>query len=379
MKKEVKVSLCISENDSYVELWKNINPKMGEAEYYGRYTYQDQGTWYYVSDALGYCELFFPVSKEIVFLCCTKDGKEYCRYSNADTNPLPKFETVVKAEWEKAKKKLAVLTELNHAQEFWLSSVRENEDRFKQWLLSFKDPEKYAKEIKTMYGYDDNWLYACPEEICSETVTYAAPMDFDARCDFPQMKLHRKSSCKPIPGTTFTYLGTRYCFSRIAFRHKVCGATWMEYHCTKETPEWNEMYHHTESYGVFGYDFNAAAEGPMYSERTAVSLVKDALKLSMPADFGYYVVTEKQGYQTLGRYTVHDLAEHILNRNYRKTNVGDLTVQLVNTCKMVGSNAWIRHGNEVICIANKINAETLKKLYPDIPAWAWLQAIHAAK
>lgn len=379
MKKEVKVSLYLSENDSYVELWKNINPKKGEAEYYGRYTYQDKGTWYYVSDALGYCELSFPVSKETVFLCCTKDGKEYCRYSNADANPLPKFETVVKAEWEKAKKKLAVFTESNHAQEFWLSSLEANEDRFKQWLLSFKDPEKFAKEIKTMYGYDDNWLYACPEEIVSETVTYAAPMNFDARCDFPQMKLHRKSSCKPIPGTAFTYLGTRYCFSRIAFRHKVCGVTWIEYHCTKERLEWNKRYRRTESYGVFGYEFNAAAEGPMYSQRIAVSLVTDALKLSMPSEFGYYVVAEKQGYQTLERYTAHYLAEHLLDRNYRKISVGNLTVHLVNTCKMIGSNAWIRHGNEVICIANKMNAETLKKLYPNIPQWAWLRAIRLPK
>ncbi|MSS38596.1 hypothetical protein [Clostridium porci] len=75
MKKEVKVSLCISENDSYVELWKNINPKMGEAEYYGRYTYQDQGTWYYVSDALGYCELFSQYRRKSYFFAARKTGK----------------------------------------------------------------------------------------------------------------------------------------------------------------------------------------------------------------------------------------------------------------------------------------------------------------
>lgn len=347
MKKEIKVSLYLPENDSYVELWKNLKPEIGEPAYFARYTYQDEETWYYVSDPLGYCERSHPVSKEILFLCCDKAGREYCRYSNDNPNPLPKFETVVREEWEKVKKKLEVMAEPDHKQEFWLSLVGLTGDRFKQWLLSFKDPERYGKEIEAMYGYDENWLYSRRKEISSE----------------------------PIPGTAFTYLGTRYCFSRIACRHKVCGVTWIEYHCTKAKPEWNEMYHHTESYGLFGYDYNIAAEGPMYDKGTAVTLVTKALKLSMPSDSGYYLITEKRGYQTLECYTERYLAEHMLQKNYRKTAVGDLTVSLVNTYKVFGTNQWIRRGNEVICIANKVNTKALKKIYPDIPEWEWLRAL----
>lgn len=375
MKKEIKVSLYLPENDHYVEIWKNLRPEIGEPAYFARYTYQDEGTWYYVSDPLGYCELSHPVSKEILFLCCDQAGREYYQYSNADPNLLPKFETVVKKEWEKAKKKLEVMAEPDHKQDFWLSLVGLTGDRFKQWLLSFKDPERYGKEIEAMYGYDENWLYSCREEISSETVTYAAPVNLKERSGFPKMTLCRKGSCEPIPGTVFTYLGTRYCFSRVSCRHKVCGVTWIEYHCTKEKPEWNEMYHRTESYGLFGYDFNSVIEGPMYDKRTAVSLVIDALRLSMPSDSGYYLITEKRGYQTLERYTERYLAEHMMQGNYRKTVIGNLTVSLVNACKVFGTNQWIRRGNEVICIVNKVNTETLKKLYPDIPEWEWLRAL----
>ena len=58
---EIKVYLYASENDCYVELWKSVD----EEKYYGRYTYNDAGTWYYVCDPLGYCELDHTVNDDI--------------------------------------------------------------------------------------------------------------------------------------------------------------------------------------------------------------------------------------------------------------------------------------------------------------------------
>lgn len=342
--KQVKVSLCIPENSHYVEVWEVLSRNQGIIRYYGRYTYQDDGTWYYISDPFGFCELSHPVPENVMFICCGKDGSEYCRYSNADPNPLPKFETAVKEAWEKAKRKLEVMAGPDRQQEFWLSLVGLTGDRFKRWLLSFKDPEKYAKEIDAMYGYDENWLHARNEEC----------------------------SCEPIPGTSFTYMGARYCFSRIAMRHKICGVTWTEYRCTKEQPEWSDIYRRTANYGLFGYNFNPEAEGPMYDKHTAVSLIMKALKLGMPSDSGYYVVTEKGDYQTLERYGGWDLAEHMLKGNYRKTIVNNFTDVLANT-KNPFPGAWMRSGNEVICPASKANTKTLKTMYPDIPEWRWYE------
>jgi len=48
--KEIKVKLYADENDSFVELWKVIDHVKGDPLYYGRYTYNDEGTWYYVCD-----------------------------------------------------------------------------------------------------------------------------------------------------------------------------------------------------------------------------------------------------------------------------------------------------------------------------------------
>ena len=92
--KEIKVKKSRNEDDNYVELWKVIDPMKGVPRYYGRYTYKDEGTWYYVSDPLGYCELDRAVENDVMFICCDDSGKECARYSNKDANPLPKFETI---------------------------------------------------------------------------------------------------------------------------------------------------------------------------------------------------------------------------------------------------------------------------------------------
>ena len=104
--KEIKVRIYRSENDNYIELWKVIDPEKGKPQYYGRYMFNNEGLWIYVSDPLGYYEWDHDVPNDVVFILCDESGNEYYRYSNADKNPLPTLEEVIKVEWNKVKRSI---------------------------------------------------------------------------------------------------------------------------------------------------------------------------------------------------------------------------------------------------------------------------------
>lgn len=332
--KTVKVRLMCPEDDSYVELWEAIDHKEGEPSYYGRFTYQDQGTWYYVSDPLGYRELDHSVPDTVTFIACDSDGNECCRYSNADKNPLPKLENVWKNQWLRCMEQLTGV---------------KTEDCFKKWLLSFKDPEKYPKEIENMRGYEENWIYPTREEL----------------------------SCEPISGTEFTYLGKHYAFSAIRMRHTICGVTWMEYHCTDSPAVYNETYHYTYSLDVFGYQFDDKVWGPMYDTATARQVIEDALRqvLTMPHD-RFLVITDADTAdagtpQFVNRYKLPELIEHLLGRERNRTKVD----QLAGNIRDSFTDYCLRYGKECICQNTKENRARLRKDFPDIPEWYWLRSL----
>ena len=136
--REIKVQLYRGEDDNYVELWKTVEEIEGKHRYYGRYTYGNEGTWYSVCDPLGYCELNAPIADDVMFICCDENGNEVIRYSNADGNKLPKFETVIKREWNKVKEKLQHNTE-DLTKNFWAECWNgDTTMKINQWLLSYK-------------------------------------------------------------------------------------------------------------------------------------------------------------------------------------------------------------------------------------------------
>jgi hypothetical protein len=326
--KEIKVRLYVSENDDYVELWKVINPEEGKPDYFGRYTYADEGTWYYVCDPLGYCELDHSVGKDVMFIVCDNNGNEVCRYSNADKNPLPKFETVMHNEWSKIKDSLPHNIE-NHTADFWAEAILgETTLSINQWLLSFKDPDLYQKEINDMYGYDENWCYCRTKEIKYE----------------------------PIKGSEFTYLGEKYCFTKVTNKHEICGVEWIAYECTDVEYVIDDWCNSIHSYGTMGNWFDKSNVGAMYDRRTARLLAEKALDEIYPKENKYdkllYVDNGKRFYSLY----YSQAAEVLLGSELHRDKVRAIIEAEHQQNTFMTYNLRFR----------KANIEKIKEKYPDI-------------
>ena len=258
---EIKVTLYASENDDYVELWRTFDE---EPKYYGRYTYNDEGIWYYVADPLGYCELDHQVSKSITFICCDADGNEQCRYSNGEPNPLVKFETYVKAKWNEYQKKMFVSSNTeNFERNFWAMCWDATHTlKIDRWLLSFKDPELYGDKAK---DYDENWVNCWH---------------------------YHEINYEPLPMSGFTYLGNRFQFVKVTHKHDECGVEWFEFVCASDPmvitdTNWNpvddwsdakEKRYWIQSHMYLGNWFDASIKGTMYDKLTAREVMTKALK-----------------------------------------------------------------------------------------------------
>lgn len=296
---EIKVRLYRSEDDNYIELWKVINPEKGKPQYYGRYMYQNEGLWIYVADPLGYCERDHDVPNDVVFILCDEKGKEYYRYSNADENPLPTLEEVIKAEWNKVRGNITHNAE-NYAKDF-LTEVKCGETTLSlnQWLLSFKDPDLYQQEIADMFGYDENWLYGT--------------------------KSRKEIKYEPISGTVFSYLGLEYQFTAVTCKHDICGVEWIEYKCTDApyiVEDWN---HRVKSYGDVGNYFDPNNIGTMYDIQTARQLVTDALAQIYHAEQDASLLyIKKSGCLVLDRISYEKAAEILLGGELHRNKVAEL-------------------------------------------------------
>lgn len=302
--KEIKVRIYRSEDDNYVELWKVIDPEKGKPQYYGRYMYLNEGLWIYVSDPLGYCERDHDVPNDVVFILCDEKGNECCRYSNADENPLPTLEEVIKAEWNKVKGSILHNTE-DYDKDF-ISEVKSGETtlNINQWLLSFKDPDIYKEAIEGMNGYDENWLYGT--------------------------RSGKEIKYEPIPGTTFSYLGHEYQFTKVTCKHDVCGVEWIEYKCTDSPCVIEEWNHRVKSYSNdVGNFFDAKNIGTMYDIQTARKIVKDALVEIYPpptAQEELLHIRKNCCYTILDRISYEKAAEILLGSELHRNKVSELIV-----------------------------------------------------
>lgn len=323
--KEIKVKLHYGENGDYVELWKVIKPVPGEPKYYGRYTYMDEGTWYYVSDPLGNCELSHSVPGDVMFILCDEKGNECTRYSNADENRLPKLETVIKNEWQKVKDKLPHNTE-NYEDDFWAEAIYgETTLSINQWLLTFKDPDLYRKEIDDLNGYDENWLYCRTEEI----------------------------NYQPVPDTRFTYLGHNYQFTKVVCRHKICGVEWIEYKCTDSPYVVDDFFGRVNYYLKLGNWFDASKTGEMLTMRVAREMVASELLKLFPKEKKYGELLYIDGIYCYKKGYI-EVAEFLIKKELHKDKVLELIANLKNVTE------------GVVFIDNYENKKRIREKYPDI-------------
>ena len=331
-KKEIKVTLIRSENDDYNELWKVIIPVKGQPIYYARHMYKNAGTWYYVADPLGYCELDRPVPEEYVFICCDEKGNECVRYSNADSNPLPKFSDVMKEEWEKISKHIPHKQE-DFQKNFWTEALYgETSLNLNKWLITFMDRDLYAKEIDEMYGYEDNWTGSC----------------------------HRKEiSYESVSGSQFIYLGRKYQFTKVGKRHKVCGAEWSEFVCT-DSPYIVGKEYGIQYYGYMGNDFDPSVSGKCLDEGTAIRTVMTALEKIYGVK---NVIKLNSAYdtRTLGLY---DAAKILIGSDNHKHHI----LSIIEEEKQAPS--FIPNTNE--------GRDRIKSMKLDIPSYIWFNLEYSA-
>ena len=333
MKKEIKVHKYYDENDDYVELWKVI----GEEKYYGRYTYNNEGTWYYVADPLGYCELDRPVSNDVMFILCDEEGTEYHRYSNEQPNPLPKFADYIKMQWKKVKDNIPHNTENDEVNlwTMWISG--ETVRKLEQWIISFKDPDLYGDKAK---DYDVNW-YGCWHNTETEYT--------------------------PIPSSEFEYLGNKYQFVKVHHKHDVCGVEWDTFECCDNpiqmSPFGTETHPFVESYGEMGNWFDDSKYGTMMDSMTARNKVAEKLTELFPKEKDYQkllVVKVKKNPATYEapsycwEMTYGNCAEMLIDRDYHVKNISDLIENIKDKTE------------NLIFVANHENRKKVMEMYPDI-------------
>ena len=277
-----EVTLYATENDDYNELWYCES----EDRYYARNVY---GTprWCTVCDPLGYCELDYTLHDNHIFM--VGDGeKNYFAVSNLEGAEFPTLKETYLSEWDKIKKDYPHFGDNKTVS--WFSEYLGNGSTMTtdKWLISFMDPAKYEKEIKGMYGYEENWV------------------------------MYVKTIKREIIHT-FNYLGIKYYIAKETKRHEVCGKEIIDYYVDdKETLDRYD-YH-----VAFLDDYCEGKPGAVYPKRDAINILAKALKgiyegkqiseiLHLYGDFYYERFI---GY--------NDAAERLLNGSYNRQYVNAL-------------------------------------------------------
>lgn len=308
--KEIKVTKYRDEDDCYNELW--VTP---EGKYVVRAT-EGLPCWYHVSDPLGYCERDHIFNDSTVFLVCDKDWNPLFGCSNLNSE-FPTVKHKCREEWERVKSECTHIDD-ETAKTFWPEAVIDkvvyNVD---DWLLSFKDPDKYRIEIEEMNGIDDNWT------------------------------MFRKELLSKEPVSTFKFLGEDYAIFRLHYRHKVCGVEWDEYLSGRlHMKEW-------ESYiDYYASNFDMQHCGDFYSKRAAIHYIHKALREIYPQIKEKFDTSERLGALSEiheyewdeGRYyerkhSYYDAAVTLLkDKDYRRDHVAALAKKEEKKHSFIRSN-----------------------------------------
>lgn len=231
-RRKVRVQLYSFENDDYNELWKVVGTKH---KFYARHVFGVYKIWYYVCDPLGYCELNYPAD-DIDFVVCDQNGKKLF----TSNNQMGQFPTLK----ETINKKYSQLTEESlHVDAAYDDALSE----WRHWLLSFKDPNRYAKELEGYNNYDTNWVYCRSSYIKTE----------------------------PIENGSFDYLGHKYQIAREIYEHDICHQQYAEICCTDDPVNLPDGYDYPRHYGTLSIEFDRNNYGPVEKHRPENRTVKD--------------------------------------------------------------------------------------------------------
>ena len=288
-KRTVRVQLYNTENDDYNELWKVVGTKH---KFYCRHVSGggERSTWYYVCDPLGYCELDSPANN-IIFTVCDSNGKALFKSSNDDEKGFPTFKETMRAKWEEIRDSIPHFTKPAASSDY---------QSFREWLVSFKDPAKYKKEIDDMYGYDENWIY-CRNEL---------------------------TKVEPVKDSQFEYLGTKYQFCWLHLKHMVCGKEYKDLYCCLDPVTYYDYEPKSPvTFDWLAYDFDPNDKGSVYAESHAARLIADELKSHFGSEEAYTESVDSFRYFCWNKKKMTSIAYSILPIVERKR---DLSIAAVN-------------------------------------------------
>lgn len=267
---EHRVRLYAEENDAYDELWITDSGK-----YFVRYTYEPGGSWYFVSDPLGYRERDYRCPDHMRFHVCDEKFKELFISSNKPGEGFPCLRELRKTVWKSwVRDHPDLIGENESAILLFHMLTGASPSLLDNWLLEFKDPETYGDAAK---GYDENWC------LCADVIDEEETAGFQ-------------------------YAGNHYSIRRLKQRHRICGVEWDEYYCAGQ-------------YMGFTCDRQA---GTMYSSRLAKCLVVSALKKIYPTCRYLFPIDTSHEKAYERKYELARAAELLLDSNYRKSFVDEL-------------------------------------------------------
>lgn len=321
--KVIYVQIYYHEDDNYNELWKVVGtPKGSAGKYYIRAT-ESGGYWYTVGDPLGYCERDYGVKEDILFIICDPNGN----LIGASSNVNPKFPTLkqtARAEWNRIKDDVNYIAE-NETKNF-LSMCMDGTStlNINQWLETFMDTDLYAKEIKEMHGYPENWVMKC-KEISKDAIS------------------------------TFEYLGVGYAIYKVKYRHAICGVEYYEFYSGRY-PFMGEYENYVDFYASW---FDAENVGTMYPKKIATQKVIEQLK-EIYGDGYVCEYKERYGGKLIYPLTINDIAARLIGSDLHREKV-DLIADNERknpTYELITPELFTKYGNDLEIVSQALGCTT---------------------
>ena len=292
MKKQIRVTY-MDEDNSYIELWKNLNPTKDTRKYYGRMTDYMPGTWYALSDPFGYREPSEVIRPEIEFIICDPHGKEILRDSNGNHNQ--EF-TSLSISCKEALKRISETYPVTKDERSWLETFLDEKTRKdeRSWLETFLD-EKTRQEIQNNSTCSmDTW------DICYDVKEKNIILEF-------------------------SYAGIPLCFYDITCVHRICKVEWHTFFVGKKYMDEYDSY-------LMYWGCIHGEPGPIIPTLAAVNILKKAIMKEVEGKYYYRM-------QNDGIYYVKESIQH-----YAKTFIGLKRWTKQELDDVIESKAWKEQG-----------------------------------
>lgn len=299
MERERRVRLKYPENDSYIELWQDVD---SPGKYVGRYT-GGPGEWVRICDPLGYCEMDYSYGPDDVFIVCDHKGNELFRSRNGDgSSTFNTLEREAHEQFAKYAKEAALDVKVENTHAMFLAHYFSGYPvgGLNEWLMSYQDPDLYP-EAK---DYAENWTQ----------------FDVDAVGEPDVLK-------------TYEYLGETWKIERIHYKHRYCGV------------EWDVLY--SGEYYI-GDEFDRNTHGTMYCRRQAAKLLTDAIKTNHPETYSVSVVNKvelwgsAEPYYKERRYNIERAWEYLAGDNLHREFIDKMVCEERAKTHFFGNSAEVQ-------------------------------------